>query len=123
MFAAPPEYMAFMGRLASAEFVILLLSIRLPVLAAVALKKITPPLPSVLEPFTVQYLIVLLLAPLYSRIVLVPLVVELLVFVITRFFVEPAAFTLPSMVTLSAPFRSISGASRFPLMVFPDTVG
>jgi hypothetical protein len=73
VFAAPPEYMAFMGRLASSEFVILLLSIVFPVLADAALRKITPPLPSVLEPFIVQYLMILSFAPLYNLMVLVPL--------------------------------------------------
>ena len=123
VFAEPPEYMAFMGRFASAAFVILLLSIVFPVLADVALRKITPPPASVVEPLIVQYLMLLSLAPLYNRMVLVPLFPELLVFEITRSFELPEAFTLPSIVTLSAPFRSISGAARFPLIVFPVTVG
>ena len=112
-----------MGRLASAAFVILLSSIVFPVFSAVALRKITPALPSVLDPFIVQYLIVLLFAPLYIRMVLVPLLLEVLEFVITKSFVEPVAFTLPSMVTLSAPFRSMSGLAIFPLMDNPLAAG
>ena len=58
-----------------------------------------------------------------NRIVDVPLVVELFVFETVRSFDDPVAFTLPSIVTLSAPFRSISGAARFPLTDKPVAVG
>ena len=53
----------------------------------------------------------------------VPSVEVVLMFVITRSFAEPVAFTLPSMVTLSAPFRSMRGAARFPLTDNPVVVG
>ena len=40
-----------------------------------------------------------------------------------RSVVEPDWLTLPSMITLSAPFRSMSGFCRLPLMVTPVVVG
>ena len=126
----PSEKIAFKGRLASAEFVILLLSIRLPSFPVlVPVLKKTIPLPvvalfaTISEPLSVQYLTVFVLASFIKRIVEVPAVVNVLVFVITRLFVLPVAFTLPSMVTLSAPFRSIKGVARFPLIESPVTVG
>ena len=53
----------------------------------------------------------------------VPAVEELLVFEMVRSFVVPVALTLPSMVTLSAPFKSRRGAATFPLMERPLEVG
>lgn len=38
-------------------------------------------------------------------------------------FIDPVPPTRPSMLTASAPFKSISGAARFPLMIRPVTVG
>ena len=126
----PSEKTALMGRFASAALVILLLSIKLPSLPVdvPVLKKMIP-LPvvglfeTISEPFIVQYLTVLLLASLINRIVEVPAVAEVLVLVMTRSFVLPVAFTLPSMVTLSAPFKSIKGVVRLPVTESPVTVG
>ena len=54
----------------------------------------------------------------------VPAVVEVLIFVMVRDFVDPVASMRPSMVTLSAPFRSIKGApAMVPLIVLAEPVG
>ena len=58
-----------------------------------------------------------------KRMVEVSAVADVLVFVMARSFELPVAFTLPSMVTLSAPFRSISGVARLPLMLSMVAVG
>ena len=76
------------------------------------------------DPFSVQYLTVLELAPLMNRIVEVPAKVELLELMIDRLLLLPVALTRPSMVTLSAPFRSINGADDItPEMLKPVVVG
>jgi hypothetical protein len=75
------------------------------------------------DPFIVQYFIVLPVASLANLIVDVSAAVEVLVLVIIMSFAAPLAFTLPSMVTLSAPFKSISGAAKLPLIVSPVIVG
>ena len=64
------------------------------------------------EPSTVQFVTVLLVAPLMRRIVLE--VAEVSVLEIVSEF--PAQFT-PLMVTLSAPARSMSVVARLPLTV------
>ena len=87
------------------------------------LKNSIPPVVAVDEPLIVQYLTVLVEASSVKRIVEVPSVAEVLVLVMIRSLITPVAFTLPSMVTLSAPLRSISGASMLPVMVRPVTVG
>ena len=71
----------------------------------------------------VQYLIILELASPMNRMVEVPAVDKALVLEIVRPFVLPVAFTLPSMVTLSAPFRLIRGAARLPVTLNPELVG
>ena len=118
--------MAFIGRLASAALVMLLLSIVLlsfPVVPVVVLKNTIPAAASVDEPFMLQYFTVLPVASLINLMVDVPAVAKVLVLVMVRSFVEPVASTLPSMVTLSAPFRLISGVARLPLMDNPEMVG
>ena len=89
----------------------------------VPLKKITPPVALLVDPAMVQYLTVFKVASFIKRMVLVPAVVEVLVLVMIRSFVDPVAFTRPSMVTLSAPFKSINGAARLPVMDKPEVVG
>ena len=59
--------------------------------------------------------------------VVVPGRIETLVLVMVRSLVVPLGLpmgsTLPSMVTKSAPFKSISGASRLPVILRPVSVG
>ena len=122
----PNEKIALIGRLTSAAFVILLLLIvfpSLPVDPVVVLKCTTPPVVFVEEPLMVQYFTRLAVASLMNRMVEVPDTAEVLSFEMVRSFVEPVAFTLPSMVTLSAPFRSIRGEARLPFIVSPVVVG
>jgi hypothetical protein len=75
------------------------------------------------EPFKLQYWIVLVLASPIKHMVEVPAVDEVLVFVMVKLFVLPVAFTLPSMVTLSAPFRLIKGEANAPEILNPVVVG
>ena len=70
----------------------------------------------VAEPKTVQLVITLLVAPLINRMVLVSAVALVLVFEMVNVF--PPVFN-PLMVTLSAPFKSISGN---PAVAAPLTV-
>ena len=86
----------------------------------VVLKNKTPDVASRLEPLRVQYFTVLAVASFINRMVL-DNAAEVLV--IIKSFVAPVAFTRPSMVTLSAPLRSISGAARLPEMLKPVAVG
>jgi hypothetical protein len=58
-----------------------------------------------------------------KRIVDVPDTAEVLVFEITSDLEDPPLNTRPSMLTLSAPSKSIIGAARFPLIERPDMVG
>ena len=118
--------MALYILLASVEEVrLLLLTVfpSLPVVTVVVLKKRIPPFVAVDEPLMVQYFTILPEASLMNRMVEVPAVEDVLVLLMTRSFVLPTAFTLPSMVTLSGPFRSIKGVARSPLMLSPVTVG
>ena len=87
------------------------------------LKNNIPPVVAIEDPLIVQYLTVLVAASLTNRMVEVKSAEEMLVLVMTRSFVEPSAFTRPSIVTLVAPLKSISGDSRLPLMERPVTVG
>ena len=122
----PLEKIALKGRLASAEFVMSLLSMvfpSLPVVPVVELKNSMPPYWGVEEPLRMQYLTVFVHASLMKRMVDVELVTDELELLITRSLADPVAFTLPSMVTLSAPFRSISGVARLPEMDSPVVVG
>ena len=70
-----------------------------------------------------QYFTVFDPASLIKRSVEVPAVADVLEFIIPRSFVFPDALTRPSMVTLSAPFKSMSGAARFPEMERPVVAG
>ena len=122
----PSELMAFSGLLASAALVMMLLSMVLPsfpVVPVVVLKFTMPPVGSIVDPLMVQYFTVLVVASLINRMVEVPVVDAVLGLMIARLFVLPVAFTLPSMVTLSAPFRSISGVAIFPEMMSPVETG
>ena len=117
--------MAFSGRLASAAQVIslwVMVLLSLPVVVAV-LKNTIPAAASVEEPFSVQYFTVLLEASAKKRMVDVPAVATALVLVMVKLLVLPVAFTLPSMVTLSAPLRLIKGAASAPEMLNPVVVG
>ena len=117
--------MAFSGRLASAAQVMSLLVmvlLSLPVVVAV-LKNTIPAAASVVEPFSVQYFIVLELASAINRMVEVPAVATALVLEMVKLLVLPVAFTLPSMVTLSAPLRLINGAANAPVILNPVAVG
>ena len=94
-----------------------------PVPVPAVLKKMIPVDASVDEPLILQYFMRSLDASLINRIVEVPADEEVLVFDMVRSLAEPTAFTLPSMVTLSAPFRSMRGVSRLPVILSPVTVG
>ena len=74
------------------------------------------PLDAVDDPFKVQYFIVLLDASLINLTVEVPVAFEVLVFEITKSWVDPEALTLPSIVTFCAPFKSIKGEDKLPLI-------
>ena len=74
-------------------------------------KNITPAAALVLEPVTVQFFIVLPVAPLIKRMVEVPAVADVLKLEMVRVF--PPVFN-PSRVTLSAPFNEISGRAAVP---------
>ena len=126
--AVPFEYIALTGRLASAALVMLLLSmvlLSLPELPVVVEKLMMPELVLGDEALMVQYFTILLQASLMKRMAEIPpdADVEVEVFVMTRSFVLPVALTLPSMVTLVAPFRLTRGADRLPLMLNPLAVG
>ena len=86
-------------------------------------KKIIPLEAFFSEPFTKQYLIVLFSAEPINCIVEVPATAEILVLLIVNDFVVPVAFSLPSMVTLSAPFSFIRAVAKFPLIERPVAVG
>ena len=111
--------MAFVGEVVAGpilELEIVLLSFPLPPPDAV-LKKITPPLvpdENEAEPRIEALVIVLLVASPIKRTVLVVVVVPVLVFEIVREF--PPVFN-PSIVTLSAPLRSIRGEAKLPEMI------
>ena len=97
-----------------------------PVEPVVVLKNRIPAPESVEEPRRLQFLTELVVASLMNRMVEVPAVAEVLVLLMVRSFPatgRPFIYSLPSMVTLSAPFRSIKGAERLPLMLSPDETG
>ena len=86
----------------------------LPVVVPVE-KNIVPEVAKLLEPDIVQLVMVLLLASLIKRMVVVPAVADTVVFDMVNEF--PPVFN-PLMVTLSAPFKLISG---LPAVVAPVT--
>ena len=86
------------------------------------LKNITPAVVDVDEPFIVHYFKIFAVASLMKRIVDV-VAPAVLAFAIVRPFGAPDPSTLPSIVTLSAPFRSMSGPLTLPDIVTPDVVG
>jgi hypothetical protein len=118
--ADPNDATPLIGRLAPAgpillfEIVLLLLAPPVEVLMRMVPPGITVPV--VDEPSTEQFVMVLFCAPLMSRMVLVPAVFETVVFEMVSEF--PPEFK-PSMVTLSAPLRSING---LPATIAPETV-
>ena len=81
-----------------------------------------PQPPAASDPLMVQYFTVLLVASLINLMVEVPNTSDALVLLITRSD-TPVWFTLPSMVTLSAPSKSINGAAKSPVMLNPVCVG
>ena len=87
-----------------------------PLPAVAVEKKMTPLVASVSEPLMVQYWMVLFSAVLINSIVEVPAVARMLVLDMVRS-VKPDWLTLPSKVTLSAPFKLIRGAAKFPVIV------
>ena len=104
------------------QFDITLLS--LPVVVEFPPINIVPPSaegPVVAEPKILQFLILLFLASLCNRIVEVPATDDVEVLEI----VKPLAIEIPSMVTLSAPLRSINGRPglTFAEMVLPLPTG
>ena len=118
--ADPSDITPLVGRLAPAG-PIPLLEIALLLFAppVEVLIRMLPPATVVLavdEPSTVHLVMVLVCAPLMSRIVLVLAVAEAVVFAIVS---ELPPELRPSMVTLSAPFRSING---LPATIAPETV-
>ena len=118
--ADPSDITPLVGRLAPAGpialFEIALLLLAPPVEVLI---RMLPPATVVLavdEPSTVHLVMVLFCAPLMSRIVLVLAVAEAVVFAIVS---ELPPELRPSMVTLSAPLRSING---LPATIAPETV-
>ena len=116
--ADPSDITPLVGRLAPAG-PIALFEIALSLFAppVEVLIRMLPPAVVVLdvdEPSTVHLVMVLFCAPLMSRIVLVPAVAETVVFEIVS---ELPPELKPSMVTLSAPLRSING---LPATIAPE---
>ena len=118
--ADPSDITPLVGRLAPAGpialFEIALLLFAPPVEVLI---RMLPPATVVIavdEPSTAHLVMVLFCAPLMRRIVLVPAVAEAVVFEIVSEL--PPEFK-PSMVTLSAPLRSING---LPATIAPETV-
>src|SRR5215471_1992458 len=119
--AAVPKLMsALVGRLVPAgprlqkEMVLLLLPTPVVVLKSTFSPAI--PIAEIDEPITAHLVTMLFCAPLIKRIVLVPAVAEAVVLVIVS---ELPPMLSPSMVTLVAPLRSISGR---PSTIAPETV-
>jgi hypothetical protein len=75
------------------------------------------------DPIILQFVTELLDASLINRMVEVPEVAEALAFIMVRSFPAFNPFILPFMVTFLAPFKSMSGAARVPLMYNPVNVG
>ena len=126
MAEVPNEKIALIGLLASAEFVISLLIIvfaSFPVVPVDVLKNKIPATGSIDEPFRLQNFMVLFVASLINRTVEVPAVATALVLLTVRLIVLPVAFTLPSIVTLSAPFKLMSGPATLPLILSAVVVG
>ena len=95
-----------------------------PVVVATFLKDSIPWSPVVEDPRSLQYFIMLYVASFVNLIVEVLVPEEVLALLITRLTVLPPALTRPSIVTLSAPLRSMSGLLEiFPLMDNPEVVG
>src|SRR6185295_390608 len=118
----PLPRIALLGRFAPAGpmllFEMVLLSLPLAVTASV-LKKMVPPLVATddeLDPWRLELVIVLLVAPPMNRIVAVPEVADAVVLAMVS---ELPPVLRPSMVTLSAPLRSISGD---PAAIAPEIV-
>src|ERR1041384_1709495 len=104
--ADPSDISPFVGRPPTAG-PMLLFVIVFPLFAPpieVLMRIVPPAVPTAVveEPTIAQFVIVLFCAPLIRRIVLVPATAELFVF-------EKLSAFEPSMVTLSAPLRSING--------------
>ena len=118
----PLPKMALVGRLAPAGPILLLemMLLSLPVVVTASVeKKITAPLVAtgiVPEPWILALVIVLRVAPPMKRMVEVPEVADTVVLAIVRLL--PPVLR-PLMVTLSAPFRSISG---LPATMAPEMV-
>src|SRR5581483_11498792 len=119
----PTAEIALTGRFAPAgpmlffEIRLLLLPTMLVPDAGDVLKRIAPPAvptATVDDPWMLEFFTMLFDAPLMKRIVLVPAVVP--VFAFDRVSELPPVIK-PSIVTLSAPFKSTSGVARFPEIV------
>jgi len=95
-----------------------MVSLSFPVIAPV-LNTIRPLVVVALTPKIVQYLTAFRDASLMNCRTPPPV----LVFEMVRLFVEPVLLTRPSIVTLSASFKLMTGAAKFPVMVKPVTVG
>ena len=115
----PVERIALIGRFDPADVIKLAVMVlpSLPVVVPV-LKKIVPVVTAVPEPAMVQFLTVLLLASLIKRSVLVPAATEALKLEMVRKL--PLALK-PSMMTLLAPLRLMSGAATVPDTVLGPT--
>ena len=117
--ADPSDITPLVGRLAPAGPIALVeIALLLFVPPVEVLIRMLPPAVVVLavdEPSTVHLVMVLFCAPLMRRIVLVPAVAEAVVFEIVS---ELPPELKPSMVTLSAPLRSING---LPATIAPET--
>src|SRR6185295_19261922 len=118
----PLQRMPLVGKLAPAGpmslFEMVLLSLPLAVSASV-LKKTVAPLvatDAACEPWRLELVIVLLVAPPMKRIVDVPEVADAVVLAIVS---ELPPVLRPSMVTLSAPLKSMSGE---PAAIAPEIV-
>src|SRR4051794_6196894 len=122
----PSPQIALTGRLPPAgpmlfaEIVLLLLPTMVVPTVGDVLKRMVPPAvaPTVTveDPWIEEFLTTLFWAPLIKRMVLVPAVADTVVLEIVSEF--PPEF-LPSMVTKSAPFKSING---LPATIAPETV-
>ena len=96
-------------------FRILFRSFPLPPVEASVLKKTTPLEVLIVEPKILQLVTRLFVAPAINLMVLVPVVLLDVVFTIDN---ESPLIARPFIVTLSAPFKSISGR---PEVIAPDT--
>ena len=120
-FVVPSAKIAFVGKLVPAGPILqkemVLLSLPFAVVPSLAKKMVPPALSTaiVADPWMLHRVIVLLVAPSSNRIVLVLLLLAVLTFAMVS---EFPPVLRPSIVTLSAPTKSISGAPlRLPEMV------